>query len=912
MAYIRNQKTAGKASRPCKKRTKGESRMKKRLFSALLAVVMLFTMMPTAFAEEGSTAQIGETSFATLAEAMDAAESGDTITLLKDTVSGEFIDVGKNCPSGVTFDLNGFTLTLDPSGGSTGTKTSGFRVLKGKEATVMNGKVAAHFSQENRVKVVFANYGTLTIEDVEILHTGDLTGDAGDLVAYTINNGGKLDIVNSEITNEVAGAETGCYALMHADYLYGNTSVIYIDEDSKVNGDVYIGAGTEDSVLTSEGDIDGAFIESKEGAQVEILGGTYSHNVSAYVASGLAQDENGAIVTDPASIAKIGKIGYPSLAAAMAAAASGDTITLLQDTVSGEFIDVGKNCASGVTFDLNDCTLTLDPSGGSTGTKTSGFRVLKGKEATVKNGKVKAEFSQANRVKVMFANYGTLTLEDLEIVHTGDLTGDAGDLVAYTINNGGKLDVVGCAVENTVTGAEEGSFALVHADYMYGNTSEISVDADSEMTGDISVGSGTEDSVLTYAGTLNGAFVEDPEDDGARVEVVGGLYSEPVDPTYLANGLDTELQHKNGMYSYYTSVDKAAAAAGDGDVIVDLNDPEDAYCTVSFDTGRKSTSWTEIVAQGSKAEEPEDPEKNGYVFDGWYLGGERYDFDDAVTESITLEAEWIRDDRGDHKVIVKSAKNGDVDVSPDYADKGDTVTIFVEPDEGYVLDELTVTDAKGNAVDVNRKTASHYTFKMPGSKVTIEAVFVRAEEAGALPFTDVNKSDACYEAVRFVYENGLMTGIGDGTVFAPSMSLSRAMTARMFHTLEKNPAAPASAFADVARGMWYTGAIDWASSAGVIAGYGSGAFGPDDDVTREQLAVMLFQYAKSKGYDVSGRAVLSAADAAGVSFWAMDAVQWAVQLDVLTGNGVGYLAASDAASRSDVAQAFMAFVQHYA
>ncbi|MBQ8718343.1 MAG: S-layer homology domain-containing protein [Clostridia bacterium] len=268
--------------------------------------------------------------------------------------------------------------------------------------------------------------------------------------------------------------------------------------------------------------------------------------------------------------------------------------------------------------------------------------------------------------------------------------------------------------------------------------------------------------------------------------------------------------------------------------------------------------------------------------------------------------------RGDYKITVKNAKNGDVDVNVDYADKGDKVTITVDPDKGYVLESLTVTDKDGDEIDLTKKSDTKYTFTMPKSKVTVTAVFVAEDAAIKLPFVDVAEGDACYDAVAFVYANGLMVGVGDGTKFAPEMTLSRAMTAQIFHNLEKNPAAAASTFTDVARNFWYTDAIDWATAQGVISGDGKGNFMPSTDVTREQLAVMLYQYAQSKGYNVAVGSALTQPDAANVSFWATDAMTWAVNNGILVENGVGYLAATDVATRADVAEAFMAFVNLYA
>jgi len=238
--------------------------MKKRLLSVMLVLSMLMTMVPTAFAAEGDAepvAQVGETQYATLAEAFAAVKNGETeettITLLDDINNETFIDVrGKktSIPLTVVFDLDGHTLTMGPAGGSQGTKSNGFRIMNGSEATVMNGTVLVPFAENNPVKVGFANYGTLHLENVTVEHTGDLTGNTGDLVAYTINNGGELSIVNSTITNEVEGATDGCYVLTYGDYYTkswgANQSDITVDSDSELNGIINVGAVEAESTST--------------------------------------------------------------------------------------------------------------------------------------------------------------------------------------------------------------------------------------------------------------------------------------------------------------------------------------------------------------------------------------------------------------------------------------------------------------------------------------------------------------------------------------------------------------------------------------------------------------------------------------------------------------------------------------
>ncbi|UQT48106.1 S-layer homology domain-containing protein [Flavonifractor plautii] len=128
-------------------------------------------------------------------------------------------------------------------------------------------------------------------------------------------------------------------------------------------------------------------------------------------------------------------------------------------------------------------------------------------------------------------------------------------------------------------------------------------------------------------------------------------------------------------------------------------------------------------------------------------------------------------------------------VSPTRASKGSTVTVTVKPDEGYELDELTVTDKNGDSVRII-KSNGKYTFKMPASKVTVEAVFTAVEAKGLPSFTDVTSGDWFYDAVAYVYDKGMMEGTTD-TTFAPTMNLTRSMIAQVLYNLEERPEAPA-------------------------------------------------------------------------------------------------------------------------
>ena len=266
-----------------------------------------------------------------------------------------------------------------------------------------------------------------------------------------------------------------------------------------------------------------------------------------------------------------------------------------------------------------------------------------------------------------------------------------------------------------------------------------------------------------------------------------------------------------------------------------------------------------------------------------------------------------------YTVSVEDTDNGSVKVSPTRASKGSTVTVTVKPDEGYELDELTVTDKNGDSVKLTDKGDGKYTFQMPASKVTVEAVFTAVEpEPEGLPFTDVTSGDWFYDAVAYVYDKGMMEGTTD-TTFAPAMNLTRSMIAQVLYNLEERPEAPGAAgFPDVAAGAWYADAVNWAAARGIVKGYDTGAFGPEDSVTREQLAAILYRYAQAKGYDTTqgGMAVREFSDSASISDWAQTAMSWAVNAQVLSGKGNGVLDPQGTATRAEVAQMLMNFGEH--
>lgn len=180
----------------------------------------------------------------------------------------------------------------------------------------------------------------------------------------------------------------------------------------------------------------------------------------------------------------------------------------------------------------------------------------------------------------------------------------------------------------------------------------------------------------------------------------------------------------------------------------------------------------------------------------------------------------------------------------------------------------------------------------------------------ALPFVDVNAADWFCEAVRYVYARGMMGGTSANT-FSPGGTTTRAMIVTILHRYEGSPTAGIPGFPDVPRGEYYAAPVAWAAANGVVNGYETGLFGPEDPITREQMAAILYRYAQSKGLDVSGRANLSAyADAWQISPYARDAMAWAVHTGLITGVDSYTLQPGGSAIRAQVATILMRFCQY--
>ena len=240
------------------------------------------------------------------------------------------------------------------------------------------------------------------------------------------------------------------------------------------------------------------------------------------------------------------------------------------------------------------------------------------------------------------------------------------------------------------------------------------------------------------------------------------------------------------------------------------------------------------------------------------------------------------------------------------ASKGTTVTVTASPSKGYVVDAVKVVDKDGKDVAVTGKDGK-YVFTMPGSAVTVTGTFKAETPAPvALPFTDVKSGNWFYDAVKYAYAQGLMTGTS-ATTFAPNGTMNRAMIVTVLYRLEKSPAVTgASKFTDVPAGQWYSDAVAWAAANKIVNGYDETTFGPMNAVTREQMAAILFRYEQVKGLEnVTLEENLNRfPDQNKISAYAIPALQWAVGQKIINGNADGTLDPTGTATRAQVAQIF--------
>ena len=327
--------------------------------------------------------------------------------------------------------------------------------------------------------------------------------------------------------------------------------------------------------------------------------------------------------------------------------------------------------------------------------------------------------------------------------------------------------------------------------------------------------------------------------------------------------------------------------------------------SVTFKNGEEIVI-VHVISRGGKVTLPAAPTKDNHIFVGWYVDGKKITRETKFTVNTVVNAQWyeIPVSSGGvtlptHDISVDSGSHGDVEIWPEEAKQGTTVTITATPDKGYEVADVTVTAENGKEITVTDKGNNKYTFMMPGSDVTIEVTFqpvsggstsgvltITAPAGWVNPYTDVAANAWYYDAVGYATANGLMGGVGSNA-FDPSGSMNRAMVWTVIARL---------AGQSISGSTWAEDARTWAMAQGVSDGTN-----PDGAVSREEMVTMLYRYAGSPAMNVPELALIgNYPDSADVSAWAQNAFAWAISKGIIEGRD-GKLAAGEVLTRAEAA-----------
>ena len=336
---------------------------------------------------------------------------------------------------------------------------------------------------------------------------------------------------------------------------------------------------------------------------------------------------------------------------------------------------------------------------------------------------------------------------------------------------------------------------------------------------------------------------------------------------------------------------------------------------VTFDGNGGTSSVGSMTTTNQKLTSLPSASRSKHSFDGWYTeksGGTKITTDTVFSANTTVYAHWtytgggggynppityytLRFETGGGSDIpsVREAYNAYIDLSQ-----------YVPTWRGHTFigwySESSLTN-KVSGVYLTKDMTVYAGWRVDGNPGT-----------GANPFTDVSEKDWFYGDVMFVYENGLMLGTSK-TLFSPHGTATRGMMATILWRMEGSPAPKGkNSFTDVEAGKWYADAITWTAENGIFAGYGKDKFGPDDPITREQLAAIFYRYADYKGYDLTVKGNLDKfKDADKITDYAKTAMQWAVGSGLVKGKSGNLLDPQGTATRAEIAAMLHRFIEKY-
>lgn len=858
------------------------------------------------------SARIGDTYYRTLTDAYAALPRGTaaapaeatTITLLKDSAGG---GIGSDTDKYMNYviDFKGHTYTVGaPAVGSTGTVSQGIRVLKGSTAKFMNGTLKA--ANYNDLVQVVHTYGNVTFQDFTV----DASEDTYAWAAVEPDNGTLNILGDSSIL-----ARTGNYGLYVAFWPrggYTDGTTVTIDTTGKITGklayewddvaDISKQQTESKAILNIEnGNFDITGIETlftssipveKKIAKINISNGYFSVDPSNYCVSGKTGISTGRAdypytVGDKADNTTPAPVESATVPAQVDETASADTKTAASSMTEGADLAQNNVIEAAVKNTANNNDI-----GAQSNIESSSTKVIDGLKELPDNSSI----TEAD-VKIVYQTYIDVKVSSAEKSDN-----------SYT-----ELAVELTPMYRVIATKNEVSEYVVDTDLVAGSTdtaNAIQVSKPQPLT--------LPESNYNITLALPTGFAA----DGAKLSIkhikASGdeYYTGIVSTEGSGENLKTYVTFTTNGFSpfviYAASANVASIGEGENQkVYPTLQAAIDAVQDGQTIKLTKACAENVTVSRAVKFT----LNKDGKGFTGSIAAGSRYSMTTSETTSGNTEYTFTSVGGGSsssistpttYAVNVNAATNGAVAADKKTASKGTTVTVTASPSKGYVVDAVKVVDKDGKDVAVTGKDGK-YVFTMPGSAVTVTGTFKAETPAPvALPFTDVKSGNWFYDAVKYAYAQGLMTGTS-ATTFAPNGTMNRAMIVTVLYRLEKSPAVTgASKFTDVPAGQWYSDAVAWAAANKIVNGYDETTFGPMNAVTREQMAAILFRYEQVKGLEnVTLEENLNRfPDQNKISAYAIPALQWAVGQKIINGNADGTLDPTGTATRAQVAQIF--------
>lgn len=904
--------------------------MKKRVLSAALSLCMLLTLLPTAALASDDTTNPGTSPATTLQEKITAAENGDTVSLSEDETGSITVSAGKD----ITLDLAGHKLTNTADSHTV-------TIDKGASLAVLDSSEAQTGAIDNvsHGKAAVVNHGTF------VLNSGSLTRSAE---ASTLSDDGNT-----------ASGSNSWYVVWNTGNMIVNGGKILFSSDNQGYYSSLIDNGWADPSKNTEkafatltvtgGELSGGKITIKNDDYgiLDIQGGTLTQACESFFSVFNWNDAtiSGGTINGTVGAQGDGQTGENAYEHGKLEISGNAQFS---DTVLG--YDNSDIQISGGTFKVQPNAAFLKPGLSATQTEEGGtFSITPAAVETVYPAILADQASEgAIDAKDLCSDYKVEAALKQE-ADTGDYYNEvaisAKNLKKHTNANSTEGHWIGIALV-----APEGAtqvkyaFAASKADLTLGQTGALEKNV-------ATVGEAEKDGIAFYvdAGSKTLKTWAQVQWLGENDAVLSNtVYHMDLSGVTLAMDKDTmptirpAKLHDNAETNAYK--DEDLYTAGSYNAQITSQGAGGVYnVAITAQQLRKHTNakkdkdyWV-----GFDLEAPEGVTKFKYAFDATISEtakeenvetlpenktGVAFYFKDKTAKTVTVQ--WVAEGEGDDATTYKPITFS-VDLSgvayyqaPSHGGSGSsggsastTYTLTFETNGGNAISK--VTKNKGTTIDLAQyaPTKSGATFegwyadkgltkKITSVKLdantTVYAKWTEAPVSG-LPFGDVKTADWFYNDVKYVYEKGMMAGTA-ADVFAPNATTTRAMIVTILYRLEGSPAVTGtSSFVDVPAGQWYTDAVNWAAANQIVKGTSATTFAPNDSITREQMAAILYRYAQYKGYDVTKKADLSGySDNSQVSAYAKDALAWANAAKLINGVTNTTLAPQGNATRAQV------------